>query len=72
MVLRLDDASVEAGMSDSRSGRSLCFKDGSAAAEEMAIVVGVTAGKRPRGEERGAVPRFCIARLRLCMIGEVS
>ncbi|KAJ7830902.1 hypothetical protein B0H14DRAFT_2806103, partial [Mycena olivaceomarginata] len=73
MGLRLDDASVEAGMSDSRSGRSLCFKDGSAAAEEMSIVVGVTAGReRPRGDERGAAPRLCITRLRLCMIGEVS
>ncbi|KAJ7830899.1 hypothetical protein B0H14DRAFT_2806084 [Mycena olivaceomarginata] len=72
MVLRLEVGSVGAGMSDSRLGRSLCFRDGSAATERVSIVVGVTAGKRPRGEERRAAPRLWITGLRPRMTGEVS
>ncbi|KAJ7309128.1 hypothetical protein DFH08DRAFT_899618 [Mycena albidolilacea] len=71
-MLRLENASVEAGMSDFRSGRSLCFRDGSAAAEAKAIVVVVMGVKRPRGEVRRAAPRLWITRLRPRMIGEVS
>ncbi|KAJ7845264.1 hypothetical protein B0H14DRAFT_2775062, partial [Mycena olivaceomarginata] len=72
MVLRLEVGSVRAGMSDSRLGRSLCFRDGSAATERVFIVVGVTAVKRPRGEERRAAPRLWITGLRPRMTGEVS